>query len=94
MDNNNIEEEKKVINVGINPDTGEHMIINTDSEYNSEDNNFENMVKKINEGDMLDNKPLNEEEILNMLGSTDDESVLNVMILDYLLKMLNRFLML
>lgn len=79
MDNNNIEEEKKVVNIEINPDTGEHMIINTDTEYNSEDNKFENMVKKINEGDMLDNKPLNEEEILNMLGATDDESVLNVL---------------
>lgn len=83
MEDNNIKDEsqleEKIVtaNVSINADTGEHMILDTNDSF--EDHSFDSLVEKINNGDFLDNKPLNEEEILKMLENSNDNSILNFM---------------
>lgn len=67
--------EKVMMNVLIDPDTGEHKIIgraDEDVKYN-----FEGVIKQINDGDpdILTSKPFTEQEIISYLKSSDDDTL-------------------
>lgn len=76
-----VELESRMMDVLIDPATGERKILGDANIENEEKvDSFEEMVKKINENDddtPFDNRPITEQEAVDYLANNDNESLLN-----------------